>query len=208
MHQRGQWPVEQIRDWIELQGKTHQWVAEKLGCRNQTISKVCRKHAIKTQRTGPRGGAGHPEWKGGRLQTRDGYIRVFSPGHPFATLPRRKYVFEHRLVMEKHLGRYLQPGEVVHHKNGVRDDNRIENLQLYASNAEHLSEELKGRCPKWSEEGKKRIRSAVKTPDGMRRVREAVLGKTNLQRSIDGAERKRQKSLRLKALSESIPPSP
>ena len=52
-----------------------------------------------------------------------------APGHPRTR--SRDYVFEHILVMEANLGRYLLPGENVHHRNGVRDDNRLENLELW-----------------------------------------------------------------------------
>ena len=64
-------------------------------------------------------------------KTPQGYMQTWMPGHPKAM--NRGYVLAHRLVMEEHLGRYLLPGENVHHRNGVRDDNRLENLELWAS---------------------------------------------------------------------------
>ncbi len=72
------------------------------------------------------------KWKGGRYKTAKGYVDIFFPDHPFARAG--KYVCEHRLVMESHLGRYLQPHEYVHHKNGIKDDNRIENLEIVSNN--------------------------------------------------------------------------
>lgn len=74
-------------------------------------------------------------WNGGFCFDSDGYKYIYSPQHPFKN--KRNYVFEHRLVMEKHIGRYLKPKEVVHHINGIVNDNKIENLMLFNNNAEH-----------------------------------------------------------------------
>lgn len=66
-------------------------------------------------------------WKGGRTKNAMGYIRIYSPNHPSSL---HNYVLEHRLIMEKIIGRYLTRNEIVHHKNGIKDDNRPENLHL------------------------------------------------------------------------------
>jgi hypothetical protein len=68
-------------------------------------------------------------WIGGRILSTNGYWRIY--------VKPRKYQLEHRLMMEKHLGRKLLPIEDVHHINGDRLDNRIENLQLM-SRSEHI----------------------------------------------------------------------
>lgn len=70
-------------------------------------------------------------WKGGRRVQKGGYIGVYSPDHPRLKGTKRKYVLEHRLVMERMIGRYLLDTEFVHHKNGRRDDNRPGNLELW-----------------------------------------------------------------------------
>lgn len=72
-----------------------------------------------------------PTWKGGVTKHKKGYVMVKAPGHPRAER-NSGYVFEHILVMEGVLGRRLLDGENVHHLNGVRDDNRPENLELWA----------------------------------------------------------------------------
>lgn len=72
-------------------------------------------------------------FKGYRRRTTKGYIVCYRPEHPFASA--EGLVMEHRLVMESAIGCYIPKNLDVHHLNGVRDDNRIENLALMTHRA-------------------------------------------------------------------------
>lgn len=76
-------------------------------------------------------GERNSSWRNGRMPTGGGYIKVKSPDHSNAD--SRGYVLEHVIVMSNRIGRPLAPHESVHHKNGIRDDNRDENLELWAT---------------------------------------------------------------------------
>jgi len=78
----------------------------------------------------------NPNWNGGKTKSTQGYIKILANNHPFAD--KYGYVYKHRLVMEKHLGRYLKPKEVIHHINGNLLDNRIKNLKLFINQNEHI----------------------------------------------------------------------
>jgi hypothetical protein len=73
-------------------------------------------------------GVSRANWKGGEYTKKDGYVMKLCPSHPRAT--HDGYVRKHILVMEESLKRPLYPKETVHHKNGMRGDNDINNLQL------------------------------------------------------------------------------
>jgi len=81
-------------------------------------------------------GSKNPQWKGGRIITGlGGYIKIKSRDHPAADM--KGYVLEHRIVMEKILGRYLTNSEKIHHRNGIKNDNRPENLELVVGHGAH-----------------------------------------------------------------------
>lgn len=98
-------------------------------------------------------GENHYNWKGGRKAQSGGYVYITNRKHPFASA--EGLLLEHRLIMEEWLNannpdseflvkiynkKYLRNGVVVHHKNGIKDDNRISNLELHRSHSEHARE--------------------------------------------------------------------
>ncbi len=106
-------------------------ISHAAGIRTETFTGLCRS----CLHLGP----GSTNWRGGRVD-KNGYVYVkVYPEHPFydSMANNMGYIAEHRLVMAEHLGRPLEDTEVVHHKNAIKTDNRIENLELYVSLSEH-----------------------------------------------------------------------
>lgn len=128
-------------------------------------------------RTGPN----WPCWKGGMNISKNGYVYIYKPDHPFCDVNKR--VKEERLTMEKILGRYLSPEEIVHHKNGIKNDNSPDNLELFLNQYEHKKYhgKLKMNLPKLThlpEETRQKISTSLKgkpkTQEHIQKVSEAL----------------------------------
>lgn len=120
-----------LREMLDEEEKMISEIAEMCEVSLSTISRWAARFEIREIRPylGDRAGANNPFWKGGRYKDKaSGFIFAHQPDHPCANA--NGYVSEHRLIMEEKLGRSLKPNELVLHKNGKRDDNRLQNLQI------------------------------------------------------------------------------
>jgi len=115
-----------FKDAYNKRNKCHACRSAKIKCASELCTRL-----IYKRNNGPRYcksclsvRENNPNWRGGRVKHHAGYLMLHTPD--------RGYVLEHRLVMEQHLGRQLLPNENVHHLNGIKGDNRIENLELWA----------------------------------------------------------------------------
>lgn len=132
--------------------QTSAQIAKAVGCSEKHVQNLLRTHNAPRLSRGARHGAENPSFREGRIVDLDGYALVRAPGgHPHARTTGM--MFEHRLVVERQLGRYLLPTEVVDHIDGLHLHNDPGNLRVFDSNADHLRETISGQRPNWSAEG-------------------------------------------------------
>jgi uncharacterized C2H2 Zn-finger protein len=113
-------------------------VPERLSKKTRAAKRVKHQRAVKKarERSGPRP-------KKDRLISSDGRWMIQKPpGYQGRTYIEGRYVFEHRYIMEQHLGRLLRSDEVVHHRNGNKLDNRLENLELIQGGSAHAKKHM------------------------------------------------------------------
>lgn len=148
-HKKSKIPQLSDREWLreQLKTKSARQIARELNTTSGNISDRITRYNLRSKsltqseiikeglkKKFPEGRFGNlsSHWKGGRVMrgNKSQYVMILSPNHP--NKDKEGYVMEHRLVMEKKLGRYLLPTEIIHHINGKKNDNRLENLELHS----------------------------------------------------------------------------
>jgi hypothetical protein len=123
-------------EWINIYFKNKDWRCRKC---------VSKRNWVHCKGLINRHKPNRPSWKGGKFISRGYvYMRLYKDDKFYSTMANNnEYVLEHRYVMACYLNRPLEDWELVHHKNGIKNDNRIENLEL-TMNGKHSKDHNKG----------------------------------------------------------------
>jgi hypothetical protein len=133
-------------------------VANMIGVTSRYVRKVAKRHNLDRLPVGARGGVWNHQFVSGRRIDFDGYAVVTAPeGHPSAR--NTGSVFEHRLILEQKLSRYLLPEEATDHIDGLTLHNDPSNLRLFQKNGDHLRATITGIPKQVSVSGKENIRT-------------------------------------------------
>ena len=148
--------VQKIRELCDG-SRTSKQIAQDVGVSQKYVQNIMKTFDLPRRPQGAPTGDLNFAYAGGRTVDLDGYVLVSAPpNHPRARRAKGKnigMIYEHRLVMEKEIGRFLAPLEVVDHIDGLHLHNAPENLRLFASNADHLRATISGKVPQWSDLG-------------------------------------------------------
>lgn len=141
------------------QKMSHYEIGKQLGFKPSFIFQMCRKYGIQSRahKDAAKRGSESSQWKGGLYTSKGGYIVIQS---------KEGRVYQHRYIMEQHLGRKLKTDEHVHHINGNKSDNRIENLKVLSAD-DHFKKETLQRIKPWIELKKENSR-LIKQIDKLR----------------------------------------
>lgn len=119
-------------------GNSEREVARRLNMDRSTLRYNLKKQGIKSSYAqGKRPKNFVSSWFKNKTTSSYGYVLIKKRDHPLAD--KQGYVREHRLVMEKKLGRYLTKEETIHHRNEIKHDNKIENLFLFPNDKFHFT---------------------------------------------------------------------
>lgn len=125
---------QQINNWTVLRCEENKWRIRCI-CGQQFVRKAAEIRRSLECKSCAHRGVKSSSWKGGRHYSSGGYILLTNPDNYLGKTRKISgntcVALEHIVIMSRHLGRALFDNETVHHKNGVRDDNRIKNLELW-----------------------------------------------------------------------------